>query len=314
VKFKKFSLLAATGLTVLSLAACGKKATTDSDIVTMKGDTIRVTDFYEAARTSISTPSSQVMQQLVIDKVLNEKYKGKVTDKDVDKELSTVKNQLGSSYSAVLQQQGITEENYKATIKTNLLIKYAVDQSIKKNEYTDANLKAAWKTYHPEVTAQIIVLSDEETAKSVLKEVKASDADFGKIAKEKSEDTATKSKGGEVKFDSTSTTIPTTVQEAAYKLENGKISDVITNMDQNTGATTYYIVKMDKNSSKGNDMNKYKSELEKSIKTEKEGDSSYVNGVLGKILKEYNVTIKDKDFDGILSQYTDSSVTKTSSK
>ncbi|OFI49667.1 hypothetical protein BG261_03540 [Floricoccus tropicus] len=303
MNFKKITLTAATALAMVTLAGCGQKeASTNTDIVTMKGNTIRVTDFYNAAKSNTSANGTQIVQQLVLDDVLEDKYKGKVSDKDVNAEYDKTKEQYGDQFATALTQAGLTEESYKSSIKTNLLVKYAVDEAVKK-EYTDANMKTAWDKFHPEVTARVIQVSDEKTAKEVLEEVKKDDSKFGDIAKEKSVGSA-KDKGGEMKFDSNSTELPTEVKDAAFKLEDGKVSDVITVSSQATGASSYYIVKMEKNSKKGNDMNKYKKDLEKSIKTEKESDSKYTSSVIGNLLKEYNVTIKEKAFSNALSQYT----------
>ncbi|URZ87992.1 peptidylprolyl isomerase [Floricoccus penangensis] len=311
MNFKKITLTAATALAMVSLAACGQKdSSTNTDIVTMKGNTIRVTDFYNAAKNNTSANGTQIVQQLVLDDVLEDKYKGKVSDKEVNAEYDKTKKQYGDQFSAALAQAGLTEESYKSSIKTNLLVKYAVDQAVKK-EYTDANMKAAWDKFHPEVTARVIQVSDEKTAKEVLEEVKKDDSKFGDIAKEKSVG-PDKDKGGEIKFDSNSNELPAEVKDAAFKLEDGKVSDIITVSNQ-TGASSYYIVKMEKNSKKGNDMNKYKGDLEKAIKNEKESDSKFTTGVIGNLLKEYNVTIKEKAFSNALSQYT-TDATDTSKK
>lgn len=64
-----------------------------------------------------------------------------------------------------------------------------------------------------------------------------------------------------MKFDSTTTTVPAEVKEAAFKLKDGQVSDVITSTNASTYTTEYYVVKMVKNQNKGNDMDKYKKEL-----------------------------------------------------
>ncbi|WEV61117.1 peptidyl-prolyl cis-trans isomerase [Streptococcaceae bacterium ESL0729] len=302
MNFKKITLTTATGLAFLSLAACGQKSSTpDTDIVTMKGNTIRVTDFYNAAKDNTSSTSNQVLQQLILDDVLNDKYKDKVTDKEINEEYNKTKEQYGDQFDAALAQAGLTEKSYKASIKTNLLVKYAVDQAIEK-EYTDANLKTAWESFHPEVTARVIQVSKEDDAKAILEEVKKDGADFAAIAKEKSERSA-KDNGGEMTFDSNSTDLSTDVKNAAFKLEDGQISDVISYTNPSTGTSSYYIVKMEKNSSKGDDMDKYKDDLKKAIKEEKEADTSFRTTVIGGILKEYNVTVKEKEFSNILSDF-----------
>ena len=139
--------------------------------------------------------------------------------------------------------------------------------------------------------------------------------DFSKLAKDKSTDTETKEDGGKVKFDSTTTTIPAEVKEAAFKLKDGEISDVITTTNPTSYATEYYVVKMVKNQNKGNDMDKYKDQL-KDIATEtKLSDNAFTTKVIGEELKDANVKIKDDAFENVLSAFTTtSSSTKDSSE
>lgn len=53
-----------------------------------------------------------------------------------------------------------------------------------------------------------------------------------------------------MKFDSTTTTVPAEVKEAAFKLKDGQVSDVITSTNASTYTTEYYVVKMVKNQTK----------------------------------------------------------------
>ena len=83
------------------------------------------------------------------------------------------------------------------------------------------------------------------------------------------------------------------VKEAAFKLKDGEISDVITTTNPTSYATEYYVVKMVKNQNKGNDMDKYKDQL-KDIATEtKLSDNAFTTKVIGEELKDANVKIKD---------------------
>lgn len=96
-------------------------------------------------------------------------------------------------------------KSYREQIRQQL----ALQEGLKANmDIGDDELKAAWDSFHPEVEAQLIKLTSEDDAKDVLKEAQKDGADFSKLAKEKSTDTATAEDGGTVKFDSTSTTVP----------------------------------------------------------------------------------------------------------
>lgn len=138
-------------------------------------------------------------------------------------------------------------------------------------------------------------------------------ADFTKLAKEKSTDSDTKDDGGKVKFDSETKTIPNEVKEAAFKLKDGQISNVISATNTTTYATDYYVVKMIKNQSKGDDMNKYKKELEQIATDTQVANRDFQKEIIAKVLKEENVKIKDDAFKAILSTFnTEQSNTKAS--
>lgn len=212
---KKFVAGAVTLLSVVTLAACAKGGS-DKDIVTMKGDTITVGDFYDEIKHNQG--AQQYLFQMTINKVFEKEYGSKVSDKDVEKKVDEQKKQLGEAFKSYLTQQGLTEETNKQQIRSNLLLEYAVDQAISK-ELTDEAYKKAFESYTPEITANVIKLDSEEKANEVLASVKAEGADFAQIAKENSTDASTKEKGGEIKFDSGTTTVPTRVKEAASKLD-----------------------------------------------------------------------------------------------
>ena len=79
-----------------------------------------------------------------------------------------------------------------------------------------------------------------------------------------------------------------------------------------TYTTEYYVVKMMKNQNKGNDMDKYKKELKEIATDTKLSDSTFQNKVIGEVLKDANVKIKDKDFENVLSTFTSDSSTASS--
>ncbi|WP_375148546.1 peptidylprolyl isomerase [Enterococcus mundtii] len=305
MKKKKIILAATSALAILTLAACSGGGDTNKDIVTMKGGTITVADFYEKAKSE--SVNQQLLQQMVIYDVFNSKYNDKVSDKEVDAEYNKTKETYGDSFETQLESAGFTEESYKEFLRNNLVFKAGIESHVK---LTDEDLKKTWETFHPEVEAQIIKVASEDEAKEVKKS--ADDGkDFEELAKEKSTDT-TKDDGGNIKFDSETQTVPSEVKEAAFKLKDGEISDVITATNPSTYATEYYVVKMVKNQDKGNDMDKFKDQLEEIATQAKVNDSEFTTKVIGEELKEANVKIKDDAFQNILTPFT-SATTSTSS-
>lgn len=274
--------------------------------VSYKGGTISEQEVMDSLKKMQGADST--VQQLIVYQVFEDKYGDDVSTKEVDSQYDQTKKQLGDSFDSQLKTAGYTEETFKDSIKQSLAFQEGLKKHIK---LTDEDLKTAWKTFHPEVEAQIIQVASEDDAKDVKKSADKGD-DFSKLAKDKSTDTTTKEDGGKVKFDSTTTTVPAEVKEAAFKLKDGQVSDVITSTNASTYNTEYYVVKMVKNQNKGNDMDKYKKELKEIATDTKLSDSTFQNKVIGEVLKDANVKIKDKDFENVLSTFTSDSSTASS--
>ncbi|MBM7709411.1 peptidylprolyl isomerase [Enterococcus lemanii] len=288
---KKIILALATSMSVLALAACSNDQK-NTDIATMKGATITALDFYDNARTQQS--SQQIVFDMILSKVFNKAYGDKITDKDVEAEL---KNLFGDDLDTVLQQNNLTKKEANAIIRDRLAYQAGLKAHV---ELTDADLKAAWEAFHPEVEAQVIMVASQEDADSLLEKAKADDANFGELAKENSLH-ASKDEDGTVKFDSLSTEIPAAVQQAAFALKDGEVSDVIT--VQSGYSNAFYIVKMVKNQDKGNDMSKYQEQVEEIATNTILSDQNFVNKVIGLELKAANVKIKDDAFASLLTTY-----------
>ena len=307
---KKILTGAVTLFSVVALAACSQTAK-DKDIVTMKGETITVSEFYDQVKNNGA--SQQVLLQMVIKQVFEEKYGKKVTDKEVEEAFEKMKSAYGSAFQNVLAQSGMTEDAYRDQIRANKLVEYAVKKAAEK-ELTDDNYKAFFETYTPEVTAQIIKVDSEEKAKEVLEKAKAEGADFAQLAKENSTDKDTKDKGGEVKFDSTSTTVADAVKKATFALEENGVSDVITVRGKQNYSASYYIVKLVKKTQKSAKWTDYKKQLKDGILTQKQNDASFIRSVISKELKEANLKVKDPAFQNVFAQYVEGDTSSSSSK
>ncbi|WP_461202447.1 peptidylprolyl isomerase [Enterococcus sp. N342-3-1-2] len=303
---KKLILAAVSAMSLFALAACGSSS---EEIATMKGGTITVQDFYDEAKTDSTNQS--LIRQLIVLKVFDEKYGDKVTDDMVDEQFNTTADQYGGSdtFESALESAGYTTKTYREQIRQQL----SLQEGLKANmDITDDELKTAWDSFHPEVEAQIIKVASEDDANDVLDEVNKDDADFGEIAKDKSTDTATAEDGGTIKFDSTSTDVPTEVQTAAFALKDGEISDVISATDTSTYTTSYYVVKMVKNQDKGNDMDKFNDELTEIAQNTLLNDSTFVASTIGTELQAANVKMKDSDLADLLSDYITAADTEDS--
>lgn len=293
--FLALAIVLGTGL----LSGCTNAG--EKTAVSYKGGTISEQEVMDSLKKMQGADSA--VQQLIVYQVFEDKYGDDVSTKEIDSQYDQTKKQLGDSFDSQLKSAGYTEQTFKDSIKQSLAFQEGLKKHIK---LTDEDLKTAWESFHPEVEAQIIQVASEDDAKDVKKAADKGD-DFSKLAKDKSTDTTTKEDGGKVKFDSTTTTVPAEVKEAAFKLKDGQVSDVITSTNASTYTTEYYVVKMMKNQNKGNDMDKYKKELKEIATDTKLSDSTFQNKVIGEVLKDANVKIKDKDFENVLSTFTSDS-------
>ncbi|GAB2025295.1 peptidyl-prolyl cis-trans isomerase [Lactovum odontotermitis] len=297
MKLKKIILAAAVGLSLFALTACtSSKGNIDKNVVTMKGDTIREGDVYDEAIKYPTVGISQLVQNMTFSKIFEEDLGKTVTTKEVTAEFDKTKTQYGDNLDTYLQQQGLTQDTYKETIRLNLLQKAAIDKDIKATQYTDDAIKAAWATYYPEVDTYVYSSASKDEAQKIHDQA-ASDFDgFKKTAD---------SSGYEQKFDSSNTSLPQEVRDAAVKLTDGQSSDVITSQDESTSTPMYYFVYMIKNPGKNDaDMSKYKKQIENYIKVTKENDSTYTAGVIKGYLTKHNVTVKEKALSNIFSSFT----------
>lgn len=299
-RFLALAIVLGTGL----LSGCTNAG--EKTAVSYKGGTISEQEVMDSLKKMQGADSA--VQRLIVYQVFEDKYGDDVSTKEIDSQYDQTKKQLGDSFDSQLKSAGYTEQTFKDSIKQSLAFQEGLKKHIK---LTDEDLKTAWESFHPEVEAQIIQVASEDDAKDVKKAADKGD-DFSKLAKDKSTDTTTKEDGGKVKFDSTTTTVPAEVKEAAFKLKDGQVSDVITSTNASTYTTEYYVVKMVKNQNKGNDMDKYKKELKEIATDTKLSDSTFQNKVIGEVLKDANVKIKDKDFENVLSTFTSDSSTASS--
>ncbi|GMG70980.1 peptidylprolyl isomerase [Tetragenococcus halophilus] len=299
MKKKKMILSLACLLGVFGLAACsGGDSDTDDEIATMKGDKITVGDFYDKAKTDQN--SQQIVLDMIISQVFMEKYGDEVSDDEVNQQIKDTfgdEDTLEQQLEASQMSRGELEETYKQSLALQEGLKDHVD-------LTDEDLKEAWDSYHPQVEAQLIAVNSEDDANDVKKQVDEDDADFGEIAQENSI-APSKDDDGKVNFDSTTPAeeVPDEVKEEAWGMDDGEITDPIA-VESEYGSG-YYILKMNKNQDKGDDMDEYKDEIQDVATDNKINDQEFTTKVIGEELQDANVKIKDEAFSDILTQFTD---------
>ena len=266
----KKAIIALAATSVLVLSACGNSSDT---IVSTKAGDVTKEEFYDAMK---QQAGQNVIKNLVIQKVFTKNYK--VADKDVEAEYKKTKEQYGDQFDSLLKQSGMTENSLKEQIRASLAVKKAIGATI-----TEKELKAQYK---PEIRASHILVKDEETAKKVEAELAAGKS-FEDLAKQYSEDTASKENGGDLNYFGPGK-MEAAFEEAAYKLKKGEISQPVKT------SYGYHIIKVtDIKELKPYD--EVKDDLKTQIIETKMADTTFMNDFIDKELKKADVNVKDKD-------------------
>ncbi|MFC5450843.1 peptidyl-prolyl cis-trans isomerase [Paenibacillus aestuarii] len=207
-------------------------AISDKAVATVNGVNITSAQLYDAM---VAGGGAQTLDSLISDELINQEAKKAnitVTDEDMNNELASVKKSFGSEseFQQTLTSYGMTLDDLKKNMKSQVLLKKILspqvnitDDQIK--QYYDQNLESL-KTPEQVQAAHISVATKEE-ADAISAQLK-SGGDFAAIAKEKSTDTATKDKGGDLGYvASGSESLDPAAEKAAFALKTGTISDPV---------------------------------------------------------------------------------------
>ncbi len=273
----KKTVFALTLAASIGLAACsdpGEEVVVSTNI----GD-ITQNEFYEQMK---SLAGTAMLQQVVIDQILSDKYE--VTDKEIEEEFKVYKEQYGESLPALLSSNGLTEETFRDSLRFSILQKKAMADV----EIPEEDLKAYYEQASQELHARHILVETEEEAKAIIEELK-NGADFAKLAKEKSTDTASGAEGGDLGWFSVGKMVePFT--DAAYSLELNTISEPV------KSEFGFHIIEvLDKRDVEGYGTFEEKEAEIREIVAAEVADWATVQADL---IKEAEVKVKDEDLKG----------------
>lgn len=301
---KKIAVAGATLLSIVTFAACAHK----SDVlVSMKTGDITSEKFFTEIK---SNPTVQtLLSNKVISTALEDKYSDKVTSDDVEKEYAKMKEQYGDQFQSALVSAGLTEDTYKAQLRSTLLLDYAV-KTAAEQELKDADYEEAFKSYTPNMTVKFVKTKTKDEAKTVVDELKKETAVDTLVAKY---DTLSKAdqKTGELTFDSTTKDVEPELLAQITPMEVNKVSEPIAITDRKTYETVYYIVKVTKKDAKKETWKDYETILKDYIINKKSSDKNYAKQVVSELLKEYKVEVKDEAFKNVIEQYLNYKNTET---
>jgi peptidyl-prolyl cis-trans isomerase C len=188
----------------------------------------------------------QIMPQLVgieIAKAYAEENNMTVSDKEVDQEISKIKEQVGEqarssgqnlsdqkAYEQALEQNNITEEELREDIRENLPVQKVQekvtgnaepsDEEIQK--FYEKNKEAQFTTPEQRCARHILFNKDQKQKAEDVEKQLEDGADFAKLAKENSQDPGSAEKGGDLGCLGKGETVPE-FEEATFGAEQGEI-------------------------------------------------------------------------------------------
>jgi len=194
--------------------------------------TITHNDLYQRL---FRTNGQQVLNQMINEFLIEDEgkiQKISVSEKEITDKFNEIKNQFvdEQNFNRWLSSQRITPEELKSQIRLQLLQNKLVIKA-KGIKITDKEIEDFFNQNrsHFDIPEQIrcrhILVKTKEQAEDLLIALKAG-ADFSIMAKAKSEDPATREKGGDIGFFTRGMLLPE-FEEAAFKLKVGEISEPV---------------------------------------------------------------------------------------
>ncbi|QKH04983.1 peptidylprolyl isomerase [Bacillus cereus] len=275
---KRHIFIGAAMSSILLLSACGNS----DNLATSKSGNLTQEEFNKELR---EIAGKTVLQQVMLDKILLDKYK--VSDDEAKKKVEELKKQMGDNFKTALTQYGAKDEDdFKKLIKRDIAFEKAVKASVTEKEMKDY--------YKPKLKASHILVKDEKTAKEI-KEKLNNGEDFAALAKQYSEDPGSKEKGGELSEFGPGE-MDSKFEEAAYKLEAGQVSDPI------KSSYGYHIIKLtEKKELKPFDQEK--DNIRKELEQKRSQDQQWRQQFFNDLFKKADIKITDKDLKDTFKEF-----------
>ena len=158
----------------------------------------------------------------------------KVTDQEIETQLDELKQQYGltdeQKYQAELAKAGITDAQVRDQLRTRILTNKIYEAVTKKVTVTDADIEAYYDKnttkYQQPASREVrhILVKNEALAQKLHDQIQGG-ADFAKLAKKYTQDTASKADGGKFTAFKGRTVAP--FDEFVFSAKTGELSDPI---------------------------------------------------------------------------------------
>jgi foldase protein PrsA len=273
-------------LGALILAGCGKKV-----VAVVNGEKITKEELRSEAE---KVAGKDVLVNLIREKLILQAAKREgvyPSNEEVEKELEFRKRE-NPNFMEDLKKQNMTLEEYKKQLIESLAEINLITKGI---NVTDKEIEDAFKKYKPmldRVRLRWIVNVSEEEIKKAKEKLDAG-AFFETVAKDSSQDTTTKDKGGDMGYVSIANlrALSPKIADLAMTLPLGKVSDII------KISNAYVIIRVEDR--RVATLDSWKDFLRRSVMLEKANKEGRAEKVLKPIFEQAKIEIKDPLYKGL---------------
>ncbi|WP_379133563.1 peptidylprolyl isomerase [Paenibacillus sp. sgz500958] len=225
------SIVLAAALIVVLIKPPFQNSDGGTAVATVNGTSITKDQLYDKL---VEAGGKTTLQSMITTELVDQEAKkaniAEITDADIDKEIEELKTQFGGEegLNSALQQSNMTIDDLRKQMPIQVQLRKILEPQVKVTDediktYYDAN-KASYDT-EEQVRASHILVETKEQADAIEKQLKEG-ADFAALAKEKSGDTGSKDKGGDLDFFKRGDMVAE-FSDAAFKLKVGETSEPV---------------------------------------------------------------------------------------
>ncbi|WP_342565893.1 peptidylprolyl isomerase [Paenibacillus sp. FSL R7-0345] len=224
------SIVLAAALIIVLIKPPFQKDDSSTAVATVNGSDITKAQLYDKL---VEAGGETTLQNLITTTLVDQEAKKAnitVTDEDINAEIEDLKTQFGGedALNAALAQSSMTLDDLKAQMPLQVEIRKLLEPKVTVTDEdvsTYFNENKATFNQEEEVQASHILVATKEEADAIVKQLKEG-ADFATLAKEKSSDTGSKDKGGDLGFFKKGDMV-TEFSDAAFALKVGETSGAV---------------------------------------------------------------------------------------
>lgn len=286
-------LVGAVAASGLLMAGCS----TSTEVASTEAGRVREDELYERMKNEMTqsgmTYGEQMLQQILLEDILENKYEESVSDEEVDEVYETEAELYGGAeaFEEMLELQGMTVDEVKESLRSTLYVRAAISDHV---DITEEDIEQAYEDYQLDSTVAHILVDEEELAQDIIDQLNDG-ADFAELVAEHSTDLGTVEANGELLMQP-GRFVPE-FEAAANELAQDEITQ-----EPIESQFGYHVIKMVEIGEKGT-LEEERENIETMLLDSYMSDPAIVQEAVGKLVREANVQIADEDLSGALQHF-----------